>query len=206
MGNLGLIPVERITRAILLLRGQRVLLDSVLAELYGVELRALNQAVRRNRERFPRDFMFQLTSKELAALRSQSVILKKRRGEHAKYRPHAFTEQGVAMLASVLNSPRAVRVSIEIVRAFVRLRQLLESNAALARKLDALEKRYDSQFRVVFEAIRELMEPPARVTRRIGFEAGAGRIASPRARTTMPAPAAAAAGSRSPGSRTARPG
>jgi hypothetical protein len=142
------------------------MLDADLAVLYGVGVKILNQAVRRNSERFPDDFMFQLTSQEVMALRSQVVTLKAGRGEHRKYRPYAFTEQGVAMLSSVLHSSRAVRVNIEIMRAFVRLRQMLASNADLLRKLEALESKYDAQFKVVFEAIRELMEPPAK---QIGF-------------------------------------
>lgn len=166
----GVIPVEKITQAILLIRGQKVMLDEALAALYEVEVKVLNQAVRRNAERFPADFMFQLVAKEAALLRSQFVTLKIGRGLHRKYRPYAFTEQGVAMLSSVLRSDRAVRVNIEIMRAFVQLRQMLASNADLARKLAALEKRYDAQFKVVFDAIRELMapsEPPRK--RRIGF-------------------------------------
>ena len=143
------------------------MLDADLAELYGVEVRTLNQAVRRNQERFPADFMFQLTFGEVETLRSQSVILRSGHGEHSKYRPLAFTEQGVAMLSSVLRSSRAVRVNIEIMRAFVRMRQMLASNADLLRKLEALENKYDAQFKVVFQAIRELMEPPGK---RIGFQ------------------------------------
>jgi hypothetical protein len=164
-----LVPVERITTAIVMLRGHRVLLDTDLAALYGVAVKVLNQAVRRNRERFPADFMFQLSTQEARVLRSQSVTLKSGRGSHRKYRPYAFTEQGVAMLSSVLRSSRAVRVNIEIMRAFVRLRQMLESNTELAAKLDALERRYDAQFKAVFQAIRELMEPPAPPRKRIGF-------------------------------------
>ena len=152
-----LIPVERIERAILVLRGEKVLLDEDLASLYGVTTRVLVQAVKRNRERFPLDFMFQLSSKESESMRSQIVIASKR---NVRYLPYAFTEQGVAMLASVLRSPRAVEVNIAIMRAFVRLRQLLSSHADLARKLDELEKKYDKQFAIVFEAIRKLMEPP----------------------------------------------
>ena len=168
--------LDQIDHAILFLRGHRVLLDSDLAALYGVEAKALNQAVKRNAERFPADFMFKLTPEEAGALRSQSVILKTKgpgiagisdlRSQSVtssggrRYLPYAFTEQGVAMLSSVLRSPRAVQVNIEIMRAFVRLRQLLQSNAELAAKLDALEKKYDSHFRIVFEAIRELMTPP----------------------------------------------
>lgn len=169
----AVIPVERITRAIVLIRGQKVMLDEALAALYEVEVKALNQAVRRNAERFPADFMFQLTAEEAALLRSQIVTLKTGRGRHRKYRPYAFTEQGVAMLSSVLHSRRAVRVNVEIMRAFVRLRQMLETHADLARKLAALEKKYDTQFKVVFDAIRELMAPPEpKPKRRIGFISG----------------------------------
>ncbi len=166
----SIVPVERIERHILLIRGHKVMLDSDLAELYGVEVRTLNQAVKRNIERFPEDFMFQLTADEEERLRSQIVILKTGRGGHRKYPPYAFTEQGVAMLSSVLNSPRAVQVNIEIMRTFVLLRQMLASNEGLARKLAALEKKYDAQFKAVFDAIRQLMapqQPPKR--RQIGF-------------------------------------
>jgi phage regulator Rha-like protein len=163
------LPVERIERAILLIRGHKVMLDEDLAALYEVETRALVQAVQRNVERFPGDFMFQLTHEEYRSLRSQSVILKTGRGQHRKYAPYAFTEQGVAMLSSVLRSDRAVQVNIEIIRAFVRLRQMLASHAELARKLDALEKKYDTQFKAVFDAIRQLMKPPAPKRRGIGL-------------------------------------
>lgn len=160
-----------IEREILVLRRHRVLLDEQLAPLYGVAVKVLNQAVKRNRERFPEDFMFQLTAEETALLRSQTVTLDagRSRGAHRKYRPYAFTEQGVAMLSSVLRSARAVQVNIEIMRAFVRLRRMLQENADLARKLAALEKKYDAQFKVVFDAIRELMEPPVQASRPIGF-------------------------------------
>ena len=161
--------VERIEQQILLIRGQRAILDTALAVLYEVEVRTLNQAVRRNIERFPADFMLQLTAEEAQSLRSQSVILKARRGQHRKYLPHAFTEQGIGMLSSVLKSERAVMVNIEIMRAFVRLRQMVSANAELARKLDSLEKRYDAQFKVVFDAIRDLMTPPQGEKRPIGF-------------------------------------
>ena len=166
------IPIERITRAILLIRGQKVILDTHLAELYGVETKSLNRAVRRNLARFPGDFMFQLTPDEAERLRRQIGTLKTGRGQHRKYRPYAFTEQGVAMLSSVLHSQRAVRVNIEIMRAFVQLRQMLSSHADLARALEALEaleKKYDAQFKVVFDAIRALMAPPPAPKRRIGF-------------------------------------
>ena len=154
----------------MLIRGQKVLLDTDLAELYGVETKALNRAVKRNFGRFPDDFMIQLTAEEAERLRFQIGTLKTGRGRHRKYRPYAFTEQGVAMLSSVLRSERAVRVNIEIMRAFVQLRQMLSSHADLARKLAALEKKYDAQFKVVFDAIRELTTPPEPTRkRRIGF-------------------------------------
>jgi hypothetical protein len=170
----SMIPVERIERAILVLRGHRVLLDVDLAVLYGVETRALVQAVKRNIRRFPADFMFQLTSDEATRSRSQSVILNigasaHGRGFNVKYLPYAFTEQGVAMLSSVLRSARAVEVNVEIMRAFVRLRQMLQTNADLGRKLAAVEKRYDAQFKAVFDAIRQLMALPLRPRKRIGF-------------------------------------
>lgn len=146
------------------------MLDADLAGLYGVPVKRLNEQVQRNRERFPDDFMFQLSPVEAACLRSQTATLKTgSRGRHRKYLPFAFTEQGVAMLSGVLRSSRAIQVNIEIMRAFVRLRRMLQSNAELARKLAALEAKYDGQFRVVFEAIRELMTPPEGPRRRIGY-------------------------------------
>lgn len=170
----SVVPVDRIERQILWLRNEKVMLDRDLAGLYGVTTKALNQAVRRNADRFPEDFMFQLTEAEIALLRSQSVTSKEGRGG-SRYRPYAFTEQGVAMLSSVLRSPRAVSVNIEIMRAFVRLRQLLSSNAALARKLTELEGKYDGQFKMVFDAIRHLMSPPADPPKPpIGFKTEAG--------------------------------
>jgi len=172
MVNAELVPLTRVVEAIVVVRGHRVMLDEDLAALYCVEVKVLNQAVKRNVDRFPEDFMFQLTEEEAAALRSQSVTIKTGRGEHRKYLPYAFTEQGVAMLSSVLHSPRAVQVNIEIMRAFVRLRQMLQSHAVLARKLDELEKRYDARFQAVFAAIRELMRPPVKGKKRIGFRAG----------------------------------
>jgi hypothetical protein len=164
-----MIPVERIERSILLIRGHKVMLDINLAELYRVKTGVLLQSVKRNLSRFPDDFMFRLTAEENAALRSQIVILKRGRGQHRKYLPYAFTEQGVAMLSSVLRSKRAIQVNVEIMRTFVRLRQILSSHADLARKLEALEKKYDTQFRVVFDAIRQLMAPPEPKKRKIGF-------------------------------------
>ena len=169
----------QVERRIYLIRREKVMLDYDLAELYGVPTRTLNQAVKRNRDRFPEDFMFQLSTPEARALRSQIVILDAprrlsqlatgKRGEHSKYLPYAFTEQGVAMLSSVLRSKRAVQVNIAIMRTFVRLREMLLSNANLACKLEELEKKYDAQFRVVFDAIRELMTPPESPKRHIGF-------------------------------------
>ena len=144
------------------------MLDSDLAALYAVEVKALNQAVRRNKARFPSDFMFRLTLRETALLRSQIVTANAGRGGR-RSTPYAFTEQGVAMLSSVLRSPRAVRVNVEIMRAFVQLRRALGANAELARRLDALEQKYDGQFRVVFHAIRELMTPSRSSRRSIGF-------------------------------------
>lgn len=153
----SVVPTGRIEQAILQLRGQNVMLDSDLAELYGVETKVLVQAVKRNLTRFPDDFMFQLSSEEFDHLRSQSVTSS---WGGRRYAPYAFTEQGVAMLSSVLRSPRAVEVNIEIMRAFVRLRELIATHKDLARKLDQLEKKYDEKFRVVFDAIRQLMQPP----------------------------------------------
>ena len=165
--------LSQVDQRILQLRGHRVLLSSDLAVLYAVEPRALMQAVKRNKERFPADFMFQLSIEEHANLRSQFATSSSWGGRRTA--PYAFTEQGVAMLSSVLRSPRAVRVNVEIMRAFVRLRQMLGANAELAKKLAELEAKYDSQFKVVFQAIRELMTPPARPGRRIGFNTGCMR-------------------------------
>jgi len=145
------------------------MLDTDLAALYDVDVKVLNQAVKRNVVRFPADFMFQLSADEAAVLRSQIVTLKDRRGAHRKYRPFAFTEQGIAMLSGVLRSPRAVLVNIEIMRVFVHLRELLQSNADLARRVNELERTSDRRFRVVFEAIRGLMAPSKQPRRRIGF-------------------------------------
>jgi hypothetical protein len=161
-----IVPMERIRQAILLVRGLKVMLDRDLAMLYGVETRALNQAVKRNRDRFPEDFMFVLTREEIRNI-SQSVICSSTM-KHAKS-VYAFTEQGVAMLSSVLNSPRAIQVNIAIMRAFVQLRAILSTHAGLARKLEEMEKKYDSQFRVVFDAIRQLMAPSKTPGKRIGF-------------------------------------
>jgi hypothetical protein len=162
-----IIPVERVEQRILLIRGQKVMLSTDLAELYGVEPRVLVQAVKRNIERFPNDFMFQLSEDEFANLKSQ--IVTSSWGGIRRATPYAFTEQGVAMLSSVLRSKRAIQVNVEIMRAFVRLRQMLAAHAELAHKLESLEKKYDTQFKVVFDAIRQLMAPPEPKRRRIGF-------------------------------------
>ena len=164
------ILTEHVERYILLIRGHRVMLDTDLAILYDVPTKRLNEQVMRNKKRFPSDFMFQLTAEEVERLRSQFATLKPGRGQHRKYRPYAFTEQGVAMLSSVLHSERAIQVNIAIMRAFVQLREMIGSNKGLARRLNELEKKYDSQFRVVFEAIRELMAEPEPKVKRIGFK------------------------------------
>lgn len=173
----SLIPIARIARSIFLIRGQKVMLDADLAILYGIGVGRLNEAVKRNKERFPDDFMFQLTNEEFndfkaqiatANLKSQFAISSSWGGR--RHPPYAFTEQGVAMLSSVLRSKRAIKVNVEIVRAFVRPRQILASHADLARKLEALEQKYDAQFKIVFDAIRELMEPvEPRTKGKIGF-------------------------------------
>jgi len=190
---------ENLARLVFFIRSEKVMLDSDLATLYGVEARALNQAVARNRKRFPADFMFQLSSKEYESLTSQTVISKlrgssadssqsvmspsRRAKDHLRSQivtsnkgrggrrtlPYAFTEQGVAMLSSVLRSERAVEVNIAIMRTFVQLRRLMDTNRDLARKIEALEKKYDEQFAVVFEAIKELITPPSPPKKRIGF-------------------------------------
>lgn len=164
-----IIPAERIEQRIFYLRGSKVMLSADLAELYGVTVKGLNQAVKRNLDRFPEDFMFQLSREEFNDLKSQ--IVTSGWGGMRRALPYAFTEQGIAMLSGVLNSPRAIRVNIQIMRAFVKLRQMLASNAELARKLDELEKKYDRQFKIVFTAIRSLMTPPPFVpsTKPIGF-------------------------------------
>ena len=167
MSENGVIPVDQIESIIFLIRGQKVMLSPHLAELYNVEPRVLVQAVKRNIDRFPGDFMFQLTDDEFLNLKSQIVISSWGGSRRAK--PYAFTEQGVAMLSSVLRSKRAVQVNIEIMRAFVRLRQLMATHTDLARKLTALEQKYDEQFKVVFDAIRALMTPPAKPRKKIGF-------------------------------------
>ena len=178
---------ENLAPLILSVRGEKVLLDADLADLYGVEARALNQAVARNRDRFPDDFMFQLSAGEYEGLQtrfmsatkvvnrvnSSQTVMSSRKHRGKTYRPYAFTEQGVAMLSSVLRSPRAVEVNIAIMRTFVQLRKLMDSNRDLARRIEALERRYDEQFANVFEAIRQLIaddnEKKSRPKRSIGF-------------------------------------
>ncbi len=173
LATASLIPVERIEQSILLIRGQKVILDRDLARLYGVETRVLNQAVRRNLDRFPEDFMFPLTREEIMRI-SQIVISSDHpEGKTLKFSKNVmvFTEHGVAMLSSVLNSPRAVQVNIQIMRTFAKLREIISHHKDLARRLDELEKKYDAQFKVVFDAIRQLMAPPEPKTpkKRIGF-------------------------------------
>ncbi|MEW6359661.1 MAG: ORF6N domain-containing protein [Planctomycetota bacterium] len=164
----SLIPVERIGQAILVIRGQKIMLDADLARVYGVRTKALNQAVKRNAERFPPDFMFQLTGEEKADVVTNCDHLS--RLKFSPTCPYAFTEHGAIMAANVLNSARAIQASVLVVRAFVRLRQLLATHADLARKLDEMERNYDAQFRVVFDAIRQLMQPPEKKRDTIGFK------------------------------------
>lgn len=159
---------ERIEQAILLIRGEKVMIDADLAALYGVPTGNLVRAVKRNKDRFPADFAYQLTQQELTNLICQSGISSSHWGGR-RSRPHVFTEQGIAMLSSVLHSPRAIAVNIEIMRAFVRLRQLLASHADLARRLAEMESKFDKQFAVVFDAIRKIMEPPQEPRREMGY-------------------------------------
>lgn len=171
------LAMERLALMVHLIRGEKVMLDSDLANLYGVQTKVLNQAVQRNVDRFPQDFMFQLSKEEAENLsRSQFVTLK--RGHNVKYLPYAFTEQGVAMLSSVLRSPRAVEVNIAIMRTFVQLRRLMDSNALLADKIEQLEKKYadhDQQFQIVFDAIKKLITSPASPGKEMGFHTISGR-------------------------------
>jgi len=167
--NNPLVPIDDIATKIHFIRGQKVMLDSDLAELYGVQTKYLIKQVNRNSDRFPSDFMFSLVNKEVICLRFQIGTSKGRGGR--RYRPYAFTEQGVAMLSGVLRSKQAIQVNILIMRAFVQLRHMIATNEELARKLDSLENKYDARFRVVFDAIRRLMTPPESDRRRIGFDA-----------------------------------
>jgi len=174
------LPDESIEDTILLIRGKRVILDYDLARLYGVATKVLNQAVKRNLDRFPEDFMFQLTKVEseewqqLKRLRSQIVTLKKARGRHIKYQPYTFTEHGILMLSSVLKSQRAIQVNIQIMRTFVRLRQMLASNESLIERLEELEENYDAKFKIVFRALRQLLRP-APASQTIGFRPKASK-------------------------------
>ncbi|MCF7811177.1 ORF6N domain-containing protein [bacterium] len=163
-------PIERVERLIHLIRDEKVMLDSDLADLYGVETKVLMQAVKRNVDRFPSDFMFQLSKKEFNDLKSQFVTSSSWGGKRKL--PYAFTEQGVAMLSSVLRTERAIKVNIAIMRIFVQLRQIMQSNEKLSKQLENMEKKYDEQFRIVFKAIQQLMTPPAKKQRKMGFDAG----------------------------------
>lgn len=162
----SIIPVERIQNSIYLVRGQKVMLDKDLAALYGVETKALVQAVKRNIERFPVDFMYQLTDKEVSILRSQ-IVTSSWGGR--RYNPYVFTEQGVAMLSSVLRSQRAVEVNIAIMRTFVKLRGILASNELLRRKIKSMERKYDEQFKVVFEVLDKMLAEPEKPKSQIGI-------------------------------------
>ena len=168
-----LVPVERVQNAILFIRAEKVILDADLAALYGVSTKRLNEQVKRNRGRFPDDFMFQLTSDEKADVVANCDHLKKLK--FSPNLPYAFSEHGTIMAANVLNSERAVQASVEVVRAFVRLRQMLASNAELSRRFDELESKYDRKFKVVFDAIRQLMSPPLPGRKQIGFRSRAVR-------------------------------
>lgn len=167
-----IIPVELIQQKILLIRGLRVMLDDDLAAIYGVTTKRLNEQVKRNNTRFPQDFMFQLSEKEYKSLRSQFATLKQGRGRHRKYMPYVFSEHGAIMLANVLNSPIAVEASIHVVRAFVKIREILLTHKEFASKLNQLEnkiEKHDEEIHVIFEAIRQLMTPPEKPKRKIGF-------------------------------------
>ena len=169
MSKTNLISIEKIKKAIYFIRGEKVMLDRDLAELYEVQTKALNQAVRRNSDRFPSDFMFQLSEKEVVELNRSQFVTGSQKHRDPRSRPYAFTEHGVAMLSSVLRSKRAITVNIEIVRAFVKLRQMFVSNAELARRLDKLESKYDKRFKIVFDVIRHLMAQPVKDRKEIGF-------------------------------------
>ena len=161
--------VPKLDELIREVRGQKVILDTDLARIYGIPTFRFNEAIKRNRERFPEDFMFQLTSAEVAKLNLSQIVIGSEKHRDPRLRPYAFTEQGVAMLSSVLRSKCAITVNIEIMRAFVKLRQMLASNVELSHRLDELESKYDKQFRVVFDAIRQLMSTSVRNRKEIGF-------------------------------------
>ena len=166
--KIDIIPQESIESKIFSIRGKRVMFDRDLANLYQVETKVLNQAVKRNIQRFPEDFMFQITKEEFNSLMSHFVTLK--RGQHRKYLPYVFTEQGVAMLSSVLNSERAIQVNIQIMRAFIKLKEMLATHKDLKQKIEEMEKKYDYQFKIVFDAIKQLLEPPTEQKGKIGFQ------------------------------------
>ena len=162
-----IVPVEKIERSILFIREEKVMLDVDLANLYGVTTKRLNEQVKRNRNRFPEDFMFQLTEKEKAEVVANCDHLKMLK--FSPHLPYAFTEHGAIMLATVLNSPVAVQASIQVVRAFIKLREMMATHKEFARKLDEMEKKYDAQFKIVFDTIRQLMSPPEKHKRKVGF-------------------------------------
>lgn len=182
MTDKSLLPIERIEKSILLIRGKKVMIDADLAVLFGVTTRRLKEQVRRNPERFPPDFMFELTPEETSEVVANCDHLD--RLKFSPYRPFAFTEHGALMLANVLNSPRAIQASLQIVRTYIRLRKLLSSNAELARRIDALEDKYDKQFKIVFDAIRRLIEPPEKPKNPIGFRVRERRSRYGRGTTT----------------------
>ena len=174
--DLVFVPTEKVVSKILLIRSKKVMLDKDLAELYGVETRILNQAVKRNPARFPTDFMFQLTKEETKNLRSQFVISSSRsqivtlkQGENIKYLPYVFTEQGVAMLSSVLNSERAILVNIQIIRTFTKLRELIATNVKLRKKIEEMEQKYDTKFKRVFDVLKQLLMQEDKPKNKIGF-------------------------------------
>ncbi|HLE41477.1 MAG TPA: ORF6N domain-containing protein [Nitrospirota bacterium] len=169
----SLVAMEVVEKKIVLIRGQKVILDVDLSELYRVPTKVFNQAVKRNIDRFPKDFMFQLTADEALAIRSQFVTASKR---NIRYLPYAFTEHGIIMAASILNSQRAIDASVYVVRAFVKLREMIASHKDLVKKLDELEKKYDGQFQIVFEAIRQILEVEDKPKRKIGFIAKERRV------------------------------
>jgi len=172
-GRADLLPVEIIANKILMIRGQKVMIDRDLAKLYGVEAKYLKRQVRRNIERFPEDFMFEISKQEYRNLRSHFGTLK--RGEHSKYLPYVFTEQGVSMLSSVLNSKRAIQVNIQIMRTFAQMRRMMLSYKELKEKIEKMESKYDKQFRIVFQALKQLLEPPKSKMRR-GVPKSQGKI------------------------------
>jgi len=163
----SIVPLENIESRIFLIRGHKVMIDADLANIYGVTTKRLNEQVKRNRDRFPEDFMFQLTKEEKDEVVANCDHLKKLK--YSPVLPNAFTEHGAIMIATILNSPVAVQASIHVVRAFVKLRQILASNKELSKRFNELEKKYDAQFKVVFDAIRQLMTPPEPKRRKIGF-------------------------------------